>query len=214
MIKIVDKYPFDSRCDNGGFDKGFILVGNSVEVRSLKSYEREIGFWVVDDIGHAFLVHQNPAATCEELMCFTDFVKGGFFTDETGEVYGAHLYDEKRNDVTKFNGANRLPVCVDSRVIMAHLLLSWVLSYSVGEEGDVEFDAAINPLPTIEEAHKWLLLNRFCGDNRYRYCLYPCHKLDNVPPAIQALHDKRYGKAEKYPWEIDAEEEALEEEEE
>lgn len=194
MIKIVEKNPF-GLVEEGG---GFVIEGSEFEVRT-SEYAHERSLIVVEDKqGEVFAAWANPYFYMYSLVLSCITFRKDFFSDSSGQT---HFFENIPD------GYPARPKCVDARVLMAFILHMWTYT----KEDDKEFNAAINPLPTLEEAAEWLRANRFCGENRYeKIGVFWYQKLDNVPPAIQALHDKRHGKSEKYLWEIHAEEEERE----
>lgn len=195
MIKIVEESPFGLIEGNGGF----VIEGSDFEVRSSEYSDDCFQIVVADKKGKVFTAWTNPYYLGKTLVLYCTPLRKAYFSDNLGQ---AHFLE-------KFpNGYTATPKCVDARILMAFILYVWTYT----KEDDKEFNAAVNPLPTLAEATEWLRVNRFCGENRYeKIDVFYYQKLYNVPPAIQALHDKRHGKSEKYLWEIHAEEETLEE---
>lgn len=190
MIEIIEKDPFGMP----GRDGGFAIDGSEFEVRSAVRDENWFRIVIADKSGEVFTAATNPDMLGSILGLFCTPLRKKFFLDNAGRLH----FSGKLPD-----GSPETPMCVDSRVIMAFILYVWCYE----EDDDKEFNAAINPLPSLEEATEWLCVNRFCGDNRYKNIrVLGDKKLDNVPPAIQALHDKRYGAATKYIREPDDEE--------
>ena len=184
MIEVVKQNPFG----RAPLQTEFIVVGNEVEVRAVRIRADEFPLDVVDKQGTAFKIWQNPTMTCVHLALLTTPEREEFFRDAAGKMHAKK---------STFKDPGWMS-CVDARIVMAHILYAW----SFGDTTYDEFDAAMNPLPSIEEATEWLRINRFWGENRYvGLDALSDVKLDNVPKAVLELHDKNMGVATKYYWE-------------
>lgn len=195
MIKIVD-YPYERKPESRTPQPLFFVIdGDEFEFCGAEGSPNGegVGATIVDSQGVAFKIRQRPEATIQLLECFSRSGRADFFRDRNGKEYPEAVFGS----------------CVDARILMAHILYWWA-GVPHQNNRDEEFDRAINPLPSLAEATKWLSVNRFFGKNLfgchyYRGFLWSDDRLDSVPPAILSLHDERYGKATKYAWEREAE---------
>lgn len=180
MIKIVTLPKGDTPKDY--FKPPFFIIdgdGFSIKpvVQAPYGYAAPIG--IFDKDGLAFEIHDKPTVTPRNLATGVHVcARQSFFKDRNGKSFECKPFS-----IT----------CVDPRVIMARILTWWAFPHD--DEFD-EIEQALTPLPTIEQAEKWLETNRFKGANRIGENGYPGYwmdqsaKLRDVPDKIRAIHDK------------------------
>ncbi|MBR5760245.1 MAG: hypothetical protein IKX88_16785, partial [Thermoguttaceae bacterium] len=180
MIKIVNLPKEDTPKDY--FRPPFFIIdGDDFLIKPVEQepygYAAPIG--IFDKEGRVFEIHDKPTVT--PLYLATDvhyYARQSFFKDRNGNSFECEPFS-----IT----------CVDPRVIMARILTWW--AFPDDDEFD-EIEKGLTPLPTIEQAEKWLEINRFKGANRIGEDGCPGYWMDqsavlrNVPDKIQAIHER------------------------
>ena len=180
MIKIV-KPPQEETPKEYFKPPFFIIEGNDFLIRPVEQapygYATPIG--IFDKEGLAFEIHDKPTVTPLYLATRVHTrARQSFFKDRNGKSFECDPFTN---------------TCVDPRVIMARILTWWAFP---NEDEFDEIEEALTPLPTIEEAEKWLETNRFKGARRIGeggrpgYWMDQNTKLRDVPDKIQAIHDR------------------------
>ncbi len=169
----------------------FIIDGDDFLIKPVPTepYGNDGPIGIFDKEGLAFAIHDKPTLTPLALATSVHlYIRKSFFKDHNGNSFGG---DALSDDV--LNSYSDCPkgfpkTCVDPRVIMARILEVWAGTSAIFNEG-------VFHLPSLEEATKWLELNRFIGTNRKSEDEYPGYyirgneRLLNVPRAIQEIHD-------------------------